>query len=159
MIQARARQSASEPLLGDKYRYSLLAATVAGALAPAYVIRWHVGPLPTTLLEVAILATIAVFAVEPIRQGSLLAWRGPLTAPAVLFIIAGAISVIVAGDHRAALGLYRAYFLEPAAFALILAAIANTPRRAGLVLLGFAAGGMVVAVSNAVVVLDAVRHH
>ena len=159
MAPGRAGAAIGAPLAATKYRYSLLAATLAGALAPAYVIRWHVGPLPTTLLEVAILATIAVFAVETIQQGSPIAWRGPLTAPAVLFIVAGAISVMVAGDHRAALGLYRAYFLEPAAFALILAAIATTPRRAGLVLLGFAAGGGVVAVSNAVVVLDAVRHH
>ena len=159
MTQARAQPVPAARWIEGRYRYSLLAVALAGALAPAYVIRWHVGPLPTTLLEVAILATIAVFAVETIRQGSPIEWRGPLTAPAVLFIIAGAISVIVAADHRAALGLYRAYFLEPAAFALILAAIANTPRRAGLVLLGFAAGGTVVAVSNAVVVLDAVRHH
>ncbi len=141
------------------YRYSLLAATVAGALAPAYVVRWKVGPLPTTLLEVALLATVAVFALETIQQGSSFEWRGPLTAPAILFIIAGAISVVVSGDHRGALGLYRAYFLEPAAYFLIVAAIAWTPRRAGLILLGFAAGGTVVAVSNAAVVLDAVRHH
>src|SRR5256885_16200286 len=74
-------------LLSPRYRYSLLAATLAGALAPAYVIRWHVGPLPTTLLEVAILATIAVFAVETIRQGSLIEWRGappPPPPPVVL---------------------------------------------------------------------------
>jgi O-antigen ligase len=132
---------------------------VAGALAPAYVIRWHVGPLPTTLLEVALLATIAVFAAETVRQGSRIEWRGPLTVPAALFVLAGAISVLVSGDHRAALGLFRAYFLEPAAYFLILAAVASTPRRAGLILLGFAAGGTVVAVSNAAVVLDAVRHH
>ena len=159
MTQAWAQPPPVARSIEGRYRYSLLAATLAGALAPAYVIRWRLGPLPTTLLEVAILATIAVFAVETIRQGSPIAWRGPLTAPAVLFTIAGAISVVVAADHRAALGLYRAYFLEPAAFALILAAIADTPRRVGLVLLGFAAGGTVVAVSNAAVVLDAVRHH
>jgi len=147
------------PSNASQYRYSVLAATLAGALAPAYVIRWKVGPLPTTLLEVALLATIVVFALETYRQRSPIEWRGPLTAPAVLFIIAGAISVVVAADHRAALGLYRAYFLEPAAFFLIVAAIAATPRRAGLILLGFAAGGTVVAVSNAAVVLDAVRHH
>src|SRR5438309_5675326 len=111
MIQARARQSASEPLLGDKYRYSLLAATVAGALAPAYVIRWHVGPLPTTLLEVALLVTIAIFVLETIQRRAAIPWRGPLTWPAAVFILAGAISVVVSGDHRAALGLYRAYFL------------------------------------------------
>ena len=142
-----------------RYRYSLLAATLAGALAPAYVIRWHIGPLPTTLLEVAILASIAIFAIETVAQREPIEWRGPLTAPAILFIVAGAISVLVSGDHRAALGLFRAYFLEPAAFFLIVAAVASTARRAGLIVGGFAAGGTVVAVSNATVVLDAIRHH
>jgi O-antigen ligase len=159
MTQPRVQASAPARLLGPRYRYSLLAATVAGALTPAYVIRWHVGPLPTTLLEVALLASIAVYAVETMQQRLSVEWRGPLTAPAILFIVAGAISVLVSGDHRAALGLFRAYFLEPAAFFLIVGAVASTPRRAGLILLGFAAGGAVVAILNAAVVLDAIRHH
>jgi O-antigen ligase len=132
---------------------------MAGALAPAYVIRWHVGPLPTTLLEVAILITIAIFAVETLHQRLLIEWRGPLTAPAILFIAAGAISVLVSGDHRGALGLFRAYFVEPAAFFLVVGAVASTPRRAGLILLGFGVGGAVASVLNAAVVLDAIRHH
>jgi O-antigen ligase len=159
MIQPRTESPASARLLGTRYRYTLLAATAAGALAPAYVIRWHVGPLPTTLLEVAILATIAIFAVESWQQRAPIEWRGPLTPPAILFILAGAISVLVSGDHRGALGLFRAYFLEPAAFFLIVSAVASTPRRAGLILLGFAAGGVVVGILNGAVVLNAVRHH
>jgi O-antigen ligase len=159
MTQPRVQASAPARLLGPRYRYSLLAAIVAGALTPAYVIRWHVGPFPTTLLEVALLASVAVYAVETMQQRLSVEWRGPLTAPAILFIVAGAISVLVSGDHRAALGLFRAYFLEPAAFFLIVGAVASTPRRAGLILLGFAAGGAVVAILNAAVVLDAIRHH
>ena len=159
MTQSRVQPAPLARWLGSQYRYSLLAASLAGALAPAYVIRWKVGPLPTTLLEVAILATIAVFAIETVQQRLPIEWRGPLTPPAILFIVAGAISVLVSGDHRAALGLFRAYFLEPAAFFLIVGAVASTPRRAGLILLGFAAGGAVAAVLNAAVVLDAIRHH
>jgi O-antigen ligase len=159
MTQSRAGVRSAAQFPGSRYRYSLLAAALTGALAPAYVIRWHVGPLPSTLLEVAILVTVAVFAVETLRQRVPIDWRGPLTAPAILFIVAGAISVLVSGDHRAALGLYRAYFLEPAAFFLIVAAVASTPRRVGLILLGFAAGGAVAATGNAAVVLDAIRHH
>jgi O-antigen ligase len=157
MTQPRVEPQTLGP--GSQYRYSLLAASLAGALAPAYVIRWHVGPLPTTLLEVAILAAIAIFAVETLHQQVRVEWRGPLAAPAILFIVAGAISVLVSGDHRAALGLFRAYFLEPAAFFLIVGAVASTPRRAGLILLGFAAGGAVAALLNVAVVLDAIRHH
>src|SRR5207253_4973006 len=125
MTQSGARTPLVAPSEPSRYRFTLLAATLTGALAPAYVIRWHVGPLPTTLLEVAILATVAVFAIETVRQRSEVEWRGPLTAPAILFVIAGAISVLVSGDHRGALGLFRAYFLEPAAFFLVVAAVAS----------------------------------
>ena len=111
------------------------------------------------MLELALLATILVFAVETIRQRSAVVWRGPLTLPAVVLLIAGGISVVVSGDHRGALGLYRAYFLEPAAFFAVLAVAATTPRRIGAVLLGFAAGGVVVALLNGAVVIQAIRHH
>jgi O-antigen ligase len=82
-----------------------------------------------------------------------------LTPAAIAFLVAGAISVLVSGDHRAALGLYRAYFLEPAAYALIVATIASTPRRAGLIALGFGVGGAYAGLLNIAVVLDAIRHH
>src|SRR5437870_11191920 len=140
-----------------RYGYSLLSAAVAGALAPAYVIRWHVGPLPTTLLELALLATITIFAVESVRRRERIDWHGPLTLPALAFIAAGAVSVLVSGDHRAALGLYRAYFIEPAAVFLIVATIASTPWRAGLILLGFGVVGAVRAVLNPPVVAAALR--
>ncbi|HEY9288012.1 MAG TPA: O-antigen ligase family protein [Candidatus Dormibacteraeota bacterium] len=123
------------------------------------MIRWHVGPLPTTLLEVAILATLLIFAVETVQNRAQVQWRGPLLIPASVFILAGAISVLVSGDHRAALGLYRAYFLEPAAYALVVGNVAWTVRRVGVVLLGFAAGGVYAALLNMAVVIDAIRHH
>jgi len=165
MTQSRAGGLPATASARQRYRYTLLAATVAGGLAPAYVIRWHVGPLPTTLLELALLLTILIFVVETLRPGlppplwARVGVGGPLTLPALAFIAAGALSVLVSGDHRAALGLYRAYFIEPAAFFLIVATIASTPWRAGLILLGFGVGGAVAAVLNAAVVLDAIRHH
>jgi O-antigen ligase len=159
MAQPQVTSAAPARLRDLRYPYSLIAATVAGALAPAYVIRWHVGPLPTTLLEVAILATLAIFTVETVRQRLPIEWRSPLAAPAILFIVAGAISVLVSGDHRGALGLFRAYFLEPAAFFLVVGAVASTPRRVGLILVGFGAGAAVAAILNIAVVLNAIRHH
>src|SRR5438034_7486013 len=98
---------------GSRYRATTFLAVATCVLAPAYTIRWHLGPLPTTVLENAILVTIAVFAVESLRQGAVPVWRSGLVAPGLLFLAAGAISVFVAPDQRAALGLYRAYFIEP----------------------------------------------
>jgi O-antigen ligase len=149
----------SEGDFRSPYRWTVIAAAVAGALAPAYVTRWHIGPLPTTLLEAAILLTILVFALETAARRAPIELRSPLTLPAALLLLAGAVSILVSADRRGALGLYRAYFLEPAAFCLIVAAVCVTARRAGVVLLGFAAGGVLVAVLNGAVVLQAIRHH
>src|SRR5947207_5421907 len=69
MTQSRAGGLPATASARQRYRYTLLAATVAGGLAPAYVIRWHVGPLPTTLLELALLLTILIFVDETLSTG------------------------------------------------------------------------------------------
>jgi O-antigen ligase len=134
-------------------------AALTCALGPAYVIRWHVGPLPTTLLEVSILATVAVFAVELFRDRHPFQWRSPFTVPAAAFLVAGAIAVAVSPEHVAGLGLYRAYLLEPVAFFLVLGHVVTSPSRARLLLAGLALGGSVAGIANGFVVLDAARHH
>lgn len=128
-------------------------------MAPAYVLRWHYGPIPTTLLETAILATVLAFAVETWRGHDALVWRTAFTVPALVFILAGAISVVVAPSRIAGLGLFRAYLIEPIAFAFLLMHVVTTSRRALLILAGFAVAGVVVGVANAVVVLEALRAH
>jgi O-antigen ligase len=125
---------------------------------PWYTVRWHYGPLPTTLLETGSLVTIAIFAVESWRQRTRPAWRSPFALPALLFIVAGAISVLVAPSHSAALGLYRAYILEPIAFFVALSFVVRSWAQARLILLGLAISGIALAVPNAYVVLQAIRH-
>jgi O-antigen ligase len=132
---------------------------VTCALAPAYVIRWHIGPLPSTALEASILLTIAAFAVETYRGRLRFEWRSPFTIPAAVFLVAGAISVLVSPEQLKGLGLYRAYLVEPIAFFFVLGHVANSAWRARFVLAGLAVGGGVAGLANAVVVLDAIRHH
>jgi O-antigen ligase len=134
-------------------------AVLTCALAPAYVIRWRVGILPTTVLEIAILLTVAAFVYESWRLRSAPLWRSPFLLPAAIFIVAGAISVVVAPDRRAALGIYRAYLIEPIAFFFVLSTIVSGYKRALLVLGGLAVAGVVVGLANSAVVLDAIRHH
>ena len=134
-------------------------AIAACALAPAYTLRWHLGPLPTTVLENAILITVAAFVFESVRDGIRPAWRTHVTVPAALFLIAGAISVVVAPDHRAALGIYRAYFIEPIAFGLVLINAVTTPRRALAIVGGLAAGGAIAGLANSAVVIVALLQH
>jgi len=126
---------------------------------PWYTVRWHYGPLPTTLLETGILLTVVLFVVESWRHQLMPAWRTSFTLPALLFIVAGAISVLVAPDHRAALGLYRAYILEPIAFFVVLISILRSWSQARLILAGLAISGIVVSIPNGFVVLQAIRHH
>lgn len=134
-------------------------AAVTCALTPAYTIRWKYGFYPTTLLEHAVLLTLLVFAIETIRQRSHVEWRTPLTWPAVLLIIAGAISVVASPDRRGGLGLYRAYFLEPVAFFLVLSTLAREARHALVILGGLGVATLVLGLANAVVVIQAILGH
>src|ERR1700687_208125 len=141
------------------YPISLGLAVLTCVLTPAYVIRWRFGIFPTTLLEIAILLTVVAFAYESWRLRSIPLLRSPFTVPAVIFIVAGAISVIAAPDRRAALGIYRAYLIEPIAFFFVLSVVVNSYKRALLMLGGLGVAGVVVGVANSAVVLDAIRHH
>jgi len=128
-------------------------------LSPAYVVRWRYGFYPTTLLETAIVVTVVVFAFEAWRGHLALQWRTAFTIPALLFILAGAISVLVAPSRTAGLGLYRAYIIEPIAFAFVLMHAVTTWRRGLAVLSGFGVAGIVVGVANSIVVIAALRAH
>ncbi|HYW26979.1 MAG TPA: O-antigen ligase family protein [Terriglobales bacterium] len=144
--------------LGD-HPVALSLATIAAALAPAYVIRWHVGFYPTTLLEAAILLSLAAFAVESVRARAVPNWRSPLTLPAVLLLVAGLLSIAVAPSRVAALGIYRAYFVEPVLYALVLATVVKRPWHACLVLAGFWVGATVLALADSAVVLSGLATH
>lgn len=142
-----------------RFPATLSLATIACAFAPAYVVRWHVAFYPTTLLESAILLTLVAFAIESWRLRLAPRIRWSVAIPAGVFIIAGAISVVVAPDRRAALGIYRAYLLEPVAFFVVVASVVDSSRRAALLLAGLGIGGTVVALANWFVILNAIRHH
>ncbi|HWO91899.1 MAG TPA: hypothetical protein VNP53_08015, partial [Methylomirabilota bacterium] len=121
--------------------------------------RWRYGFYPTTLLETAIVLTVVVFALETWRGHLALQWRTAFTIPALLFILAGAISVLVAPSRTAGLGLYRAYIIEPIAFAFVLMHAVTTWRRALAVLSGFGVAGIVVGLANSILVIAALRAH
>ena len=121
--------------------------------------RWHYGFYPTTLLEHAIAFTVVVFAVETWRARGQVHWRGPFTWPALLLLVAAALDVVAAPGLSAALGLFRAYFIEPIAFAFVLVHVVTSVRRAYVVLGGLAVAGIWVGAPNSVVVLQALRAH
>lgn len=85
-------------------------------LLPTYVVRFHIGPLPTTLLEVGLLAIFVTWVT--LRRGEIAHIIREFTKsdwywPVGLWLCAGLIGIIIANNHLAAFGLWRAYFLEP----------------------------------------------
>lgn len=158
-VSAMRRPAVAEGFASGQFRLTQALVVATCALTPAYTIRWHAGPLPTTVLENAILLTVAAFVFESVRQRVMPHWRTPVLIPALVFLVAGVISIIVAPDHRAALGLFRAYLVEPIVFGLIVVNVVNSPLRAVMVGIALAVGGAVAGLANAAVVLNALRHH
>ena len=154
-IAAPPSQVAESSLL--RYSRWLLIVTV-GAL-PLYVVRWHYGPLPTTLLETLIIVTVVLYMVARWRDG----WRRPLRTPydipILVLLLAGAIAVFVPQDHRAALGLYRAYFIEPVAIFYVATDLLRGEQSLRRAVVSFAIGSSVFAVLNLVAVAQALLNH
>ena len=121
---------------------------VTVAAMPLYVVRWHYGPLPTTLLETLILITAGLYVVARWREGGRRPVATPLDLLIALLLLAGAISVVVASDHRAALGLYRAYFIEAVAVFYVAVDLVRRTEHLQRLVLAFAIGSSLFAVLN-----------
>jgi O-antigen ligase len=155
IMRETSRVSADAPPETLLLRVSRVCLYVTAGALPLYTVRWHYGPLPTTLLETLILVTVAAYAVARFRQGI----RRPLPTaydlPIGLLLTAGAISVVVADDHRGALGLYRAYFLEPVALFYVAIDVLRRGEHLQRLVVALATGSSAFAVLNLVVFYQA----
>jgi O-antigen ligase len=84
-------------------------------LLPLYVVRFQIGPIPTTLLEIGIIALAITWLVIRGNAGVRDAWTRSSAWhwPVAFWILAGMIATIVSPVTLPALGLFRAYFIEP----------------------------------------------
>jgi len=137
-----------------KIKYSLPEIVVfsVAALLPTYLIRFHIGPLPTTVLEIVLVVGILFLIFNlfchprahvsrfgsrhvggPINNGSStdqvkigfpmsLGNDKLLLIGSSLILVATVIGIIVAPDKRAALGIAKAYFWEPMALSWLIIA-------------------------------------
>jgi O-antigen ligase len=155
-VMASSAEGVSETPLLKLSRWALLA-TIAGL--PTYVVRWHYGPIPTTLLETLIIVTVGLYVVARWRDG----WRRPLSTPfdipIILLLLAAGISVFVAKDHRGALGLYRAYFIEPVFIFYVAVDLLRGTENSARAVLALAAGSSAFAILNLVVFAQTVLNH
>ena len=98
-----------------------LAAFVLIVLLPSYLLRFNLGPLPTTFLEVMIIILTFVWFVKKIKDENLAVSRQRIKnllglqnlIIISLFVISATVAVFIASDTRAALGIWKAYFIEP----------------------------------------------
>ncbi|MDD5110601.1 MAG: O-antigen ligase family protein [Patescibacteria group bacterium] len=96
--------------------YRKPAAGVAGIACslPLYLARVRFGWLPTTALELALIAAVAAGGFRLWRDGALRSVPSdPLRWPATALLLAGTAALAWSPDLRAAAGLWRAYLVEP----------------------------------------------
>ena len=131
-------------------RYIRWALVLTAASMPLYVVRWRLGPLPTTLLENVILVTVVLYAIAAWRRAAPLPRRTPYEIPIGLFLVAGVIGIFVAPDHRGALGIFRAYLLEPIAMYYVATAVLGTAGAIESLIAGWGIGAVAFAVVEVV---------
>jgi O-antigen ligase len=129
------------------WRKPRLAVLALPACLPIYLWRTQLGPLPTTALELIFVATaIGITSkqgLKPWQDGwhKTKTWRWPMAA----WLIATFIAAWVAPDHISALGLWRAYVLEPLAYFILLNAFLKTAADSWFIVKSLAVSVFVVA--------------
>lgn len=96
-----------------------LALELFAGLLPAYVVRFPLGPLPSTALEGMVIILLALWGWQKGRNKQ--AWVNTLAAvrktiffwPGIALVLASLTACFVSDDLRGALGIWRAYFLQP----------------------------------------------
>ncbi len=128
----------------------------AVAAAPAYTVRFHFHGLPTTLLELVLLAAIGLGLAAFWEE---IPWRGPYTVGALLVLAGATLDTWFTPEPVKALGLWKAYFVEPMLAGLVVAAMARSRIRARELLLGLGVGALAPAMANAAVDGTALATH
>ncbi len=114
------------------YKKPIYAIGLTTILLPTYLFRSQIWFIPVTFLELCILVTffgwlVKQFTVnrQPLIEAKRLAVIG-YRLPIILILLASTISVFVAPDRTAAAGLWKAYFVEPILFFLVLINVLKT---------------------------------
>lgn len=112
---------------------------------PSYLLRFSVAGVPFTLLEVLILAFVLAWAVKARPNARELIPNG-WTIPMGLLLLAATVGVAVAPDTSPALGVWKAYFVEPMVLFVAAAHLFRGDARAkGAALTGLGASALLVA--------------
>ena len=120
------------------WRNLRLGLILLSGLLPVYLLRFSIGPIPSTALEIMILICAVVWMIKliwpdsplshldtplshPDDRRDLLVWL----YPTILLLIASIIGIIIAPDTFLALGIWKAYFIEPILVAIMMLSTFN----------------------------------
>ncbi len=118
------------------------------ALLPLYLLRFQLGPLPTTALEILVWLVVGVWIFEKIktRQFNFNVPNQKLfLISTALFLLGATIGVLVSPNLRAALGEWKAFYVEPVLIGLIILDTVKTKAEANKILLGLLLGALLTA--------------
>lgn len=86
---------------------------------PSYLIRFKLGLVPLTFLEIMIVVLFGVWLIKTLFQKKKIDFSS-LRWPALLFLLTAILAVLISPDLKSALGIFKAYFLEALLFFLVL---------------------------------------
>ncbi|NBS41523.1 O-antigen ligase family protein, partial [bacterium] len=111
------------------------------AALPTYLLRFEIAHVPMTLLEALIVTFVAVWAAKTKPSITSLIPTG-WTLPIALLLVAATVGVAVSPDRLGALGVWKAYFVEPILLFLV---VSRMEKPSEPIFRGLAAGGLFVA--------------
>jgi len=119
------------------------------ALLPAYQIRFQIFGIPLTFLEVLILVLFVVWLIKKIkyRQYPVFNYKnlGILSCLISLWFLTSIIATLMSPDLRAGAGIWKAYFLEPILFLVVLSDVIKNKKDLKLAMGALIFSGLLVA--------------
>lgn len=97
-------------------------------LLPTYLIRFKIGPIPFTLLEAMVLTLFSTWLIKQLKNKQPLIKSSRLIGPAIFLLIAATLSALISPNIISALGIWKAYFIEPVLFWLVFISIIKTKK-------------------------------
>ena len=126
------------------WKNAVLATALVVAFLPSYLIRFDLGPVPFTLLEIMVLLLFAAWTAK--QKNNMPSAIKTLGSTRWLWLIAAwlvfaTISLFISPDFRSASGIWKSYFIEPILFLLILTNVAKEKKDLELIFyaIGFSA--------------------
>ncbi|MFA6130826.1 MAG: O-antigen ligase family protein [Patescibacteria group bacterium] len=94
------------------WRNQKIALFALAGLLPVYLIRFSIGPIPSTLLEGMILELFVVWIIKKGYRNIPLSALKPWASPILLLLAAACLGAMIAPDLYGALGILKAYYFE-----------------------------------------------